>query len=303
MEYSAKIDSRLLLECLSEGGLVSSALPGLRAALAGLLTARIPSPLKQTLSFESAGAEVSVEAVVELLWDGVQATLTASSELKIGAPFLKYSQNFDEAIQQRLKFETGRDLLALDEHLKKSGASLEGLRTSALKIDVPIATALVDFYRSSVDRVIHEEICGLLVKPVADNSARILLGRFLLEQFPIPAKRVQRFTLCQALENLAEPELGPGLAALALDPQFASLHGRLCTVLAKSKYADAAAVIVKVLTADDDETKVWALEALGALRAKACVEIIRPYVEYQSAEKEWTRAINKAAVKTLKVLG
>lgn len=302
MDYSAKIDSRLLLECLSEGGLLPRDLPALRAALAALLTARGPSPLKRTLCFECAGSEIPVEAVFELLWDGVQATLSGPDDLKAGAQLLKYSHNFDEAIQQRLKFETGHDLLELDEHLKKSGAALEALRKGTRKIDLPIASALLDFYGASVDRVIHEEITGLLVKPVADKHARVLLGRFLLEQFPVPAKRVQRVTLCQALENLAEPELGPGLAALALNPQFASLHGRLCTVLAKSKYAEAAAVIAKVLAADDDETKVWALEALGALRAKECSEAVRPYAEYQSSDKQWTRAINKAAVKALKAL-
>ena len=143
----------------------------------------------------------------------------------------------------------------------------------------------------------------MFAKPVTDPAARAQLGKFLLTQLPLPAKRVQRVMLCQALENLAEPELGPGLAALIIDPQNVSLRGRLCLALARSGTPRAAELIADVLESGDDETKVWALEALGTLKASAQRARLEKYAACGSDDKEWTRAIQKAAAKALKALG
>ena len=94
--------------------------------------------------------------------------------------------------------------------------------------------------------------------------------------------------------------MGDGLAKLARDTQFASLRGRLCEALAKSKHPNAAEHIATVLKDGDDETKLCAIEALGELKAAAYQETVLGYTAYQSSDKEWTRAIKKAAEKALK---
>jgi len=300
VEVSAKIDSRLVPEALSSAGLAPDDAESLRVMLAELITGRRSSPAAKNFAFIHGALLLRADVSLELHWDGIVMRVVAERELPVAPVLEKYSRSFDEAIQQKLKFETGRSLLALDEKLRAGGTSLDEIRQGKRNIDAAAARILMDYYFSSFDRVIHEEIAGLLVKPVKDKLVRGELARFALSQFPIPAKRVHRFTLCQALENLAEPEFAWQLSALALDPRNDSLRGRLCMALARTKVPDAVSTITRVLEDGDDETKVWAIEALATINATDALGQIEKYRTYQSSDKEWTRAINKAAEKALK---
>lgn len=300
MEIAAKIDSRLVPECFAAAGMEEREMPSLRWKLGELICARTPSPVTLHLAFKSEQGPKFADATLALLWDGIEVRISSDHAAAI-APFLeKYSQTFDEAIQQKLKFITGHALLELNEKMRQAGLSLDDIHRGIKPIDAAAAQVLMEFYSSSIDRVIQEEIVGLLTKPVKEKSVRVVLGLFLATQFGVPAKRVQRFNICQALENLATQELGEKLGELARDPRFDSLRGRLCMALAKSAHPRAAETIAVVLESGDDETKVWAIEALGALKAVEFSEKIRAYTTFESADKEWTRAINKAAGKALK---
>lgn len=303
MEIQSKIDSRLIPEALNAAGLSPDDAPAVRTALAQLVTGCVASPVTRNVGFVLGALVLRGDLKLELFWDGVGVTVTSEHDLPIGAVLEKFSRTFDEAVQQKLKFETGRALLALNEAVRKESVSLDDIRDGKRAIDAEIAQSLREFYLSSYDRVIHEEIAGLLVKPVEEKAVRLELARFVLSQFPIPAKRVQRVTLCQALENLAEPELAADIATMALDPQYESLRGRLCMALARTKAPSAAALVARILEEGDDETKVWALEALGELKATAHAAEIEKFRAYQSADKEWTRAINKAAEKAIRLIG
>jgi hypothetical protein len=116
----------------------------------------------------------------------------------------------------------------------------------------------------------------------------------------VPARRTHRFTLCEALDNTIEAELGEPVGVLLADDRYDSLRGRLCTALAKSGYPQAAGSIAAVLEKPGDETKLCALEALGILKATDYAREVRKFSNYHSSDKEWTRAIKKAAAQALK---
>ena len=301
MTLSASIDSRLVPLCLSLAGVAPRSAERIRDMLAEMLSGRRASP--SSFECEMSGA-ASGTVTLELLWDAVKIDIErgANAEISpdVAAKLVEYGNSHNPVIQDLLKQITQEDLKKLNERLAVVGASLDTLRKGSAKITPAVAQILVEVHTTSIDRVIHEELTSLYTLPIADKSVRLALGRLLLAQFPLPAKRTHRFVLCQALANLAEPELGENLAELALDKQHASLRGRLCEALAKSGHPNAAKHIAAMLQDGDDETKLCAIEALGELKASQYADQVRVYLNYQSTDKEWTRAIKKAAEKALK---
>ncbi len=303
MIFSAAIDSRLILPCLVEAGLDACAAESVRLGLAQILSGIRPSPFSIATTFESKSGPADAALTLDVLWDGVTVSIDTRKDTGVAATLEKFAHSYDPVIQELLRNVTVHELKQLDERLKALNASCSVLRGALAPISLPVAQALIDFHSASVNRVIHEEVVGFMVRTVRDKAARLLLGQFLLVQFPLPAKRTHRFVICQALENLAEPELYEGLSKLALDPQYTSLRGGLCEALARTRHPDAAKTIAAVLDDGDDETKLSAIEALGNLKAVQHADKIRAFVNYQSSDKEWTRAIKKAAEKALKALG
>jgi len=283
---------------LLEAGLSAASIHECRVMLADMLSAKRPSPGAKDCDVSSAATRCHV--TLEVLWDAVNVTLDRGNAPALQAVFAKYSNAFEPGVQDMLKAATSLGLRELDAALSAETSSIDALRRGTHMITSAVAKILIDFYESSTDRVIHEEIAGMMALQVTNKAARAMLGQFLIAQFPVPAKRTHRFVLCQALLKLAEPELGDGLAKLARDTQFASLRGRLCEALAKCKHPNAAEHIAAALKDGDDETKLCAIEALGELKAAAYKETVRGYTSYQSSDKEWTRAIKKAAEKALK---
>ncbi len=301
MTLSASIDSRLVPLCLSLAEVDARSAARARDTLAEMLSGRHAST--SSLECEMSGA-ASCTVTLELLWDAVKIDIErgaiAGTSPDVATKFTEYGETHNPVIQDLLKQITQEDLKKLNERLAVVGASLGTLRKGSAKITPAVAQILVEVHTTSIDRVIHEELTGLYTLPISDKSVRLALGRLLLAQFPLPAKRTHRFVLCQALSNLAELELGENLAALALDKQHASLRGRLCEALTKSSHPSAAKHIAAVLQDCDDETKLYAIEALGELKALQYADQVRVYLKYHSSDKEWTRAIKKAAEKALK---
>ncbi|HLX62684.1 MAG TPA: hypothetical protein VKX17_15505 [Planctomycetota bacterium] len=298
MPSTAHLDSRAVPLFLSEAGVPAQAVLEIRAIIAAQLTGRTSGPVTRTLECKDIIASITLEAV----WDGICVTTDKVDE-RLSKLLERYAQTFDPRIQEKLQNDTVNALADLVAMLRKLGTNIEDLRAGARQITQPIARGLLEFHANSISRVIHEEIAGFLTKPVREKSMRILLGHYLLAQFPVPMKRTYRFVLCQALENLAEPELCEGLAKLTLDPQYASLRGKLCEALVKCGHLDAPRHIAAVLSSNaDDETRLCAIEALGALKADEYADLIRAQLKYESSDKDWTRTIQKAAAKVLKTL-
>lgn len=301
MQATAHLDPRLVPVFLTEAGAEPSTVLDVRAALAELLSGKINAPVRRSIEMTRDKGRSVAGMTLEPAWDGVVVAIETEASLQ---PLLdRYANAFDPAHQATLQADTVNALSDLDACLRRAGAGVEELRGGTRPLTQAVAQALLEFHASSISRVIHEEIAGFLTKPIREKSIRLMLGQFLLRQFSIPTKRTHRFTLCQALENLAEPELGEGLARLALDPQYASLRGKLCEALARTRHPEAANTIARVLTEEsDDESKLCAIEALSALNASEYSDAIRAHLHYQSADKDWTRAIRKAAAKAMKKL-
>ena len=302
MDFSISIDSRLVPACLSEAGLSAASINEVRPLVAKMLSGQSPPRSSCPISVQSSPDKVCGNLTLEVLWDALNLRIETDVEAPMSAAFEKFSQTFDPAIVEAAKQITNRGLRELDAALLAGGASLESVRSAKQPITNDVAQILIEFQTNSIDRVIHEEIAGLMALPAVDNSVRATLGKFLIGLFHVPARRTHRFVLCQALVSLAEPELFEGLAALARDKSLASLRGRVCEALARSRHPDAAQTIAAVLEDGDDETKLCAIEALGELKALNYKEAIRNYLKYQSGDKDWSRAIQKAAGKTLKRL-
>jgi hypothetical protein len=301
MHAQAHLDARLVPPFLTEAGAAPASVLDARAALADLLSGKISPTATRAVEFGPQDGRAVASVTFEPAWDGVIVSIESNINLQ---PLLeRYTNAFDPAHQVILESDTVQALMDLDACVRRAGASVEELREGARPVTLALAQALLDFHGSSISRVIHEEIAGMLCKPVREKTVRLLIGRFLIRQFPVPTKRTHRFTLCQALENLAEPELSEDLARLALDSQYGSLRGKLCEALARTGHSRAAETIASVLSQEPaDEAKFCAIEALEKLNAVEYGEQLRAYLEYQSADKEWTRSIRKAAGKALKRL-
>jgi hypothetical protein len=157
-------------------------------------------------------------------------------------------------------------------------------------------------WRKNVDRVLQSEIAQLLSRAEPEPRARSRAGRFVVRVLALPAARTHRFFLCDALENLAAPELAPEIAAALARHPADSLRGRWCTALAQCGRLEFAATLAGVVGSSQDETLVRALAALGELRAKTYAGLVESFCEYKGGEKEWNVAVQRAAVKALKRL-
>lgn len=299
---SVSIDSRLVPLCVSVAGIEANSAAHARDMLAEMLSGRRVSPSSLECEFSTESGEANGKVTLELQWDTVKVDIKhgGNTSAALAKKLAAYGATHNPDIQDLLTQITQDDFKKLDERLAEVGASLDSLRMGAVKITPAVAQVLGDVHITSINRVIHEELTGLYTLPISDKSVRLTLGRMLLAQFPLPAKRTHRFVLCQALTNLAEPEFGENLAAFALDKQHASLCGRLCEALAKSGHPSAAKHVAAVLQDCDDETKLYAIEALGELKASQYADQVRVYLNYQSSDREWTRAIKKAAENALK---
>lgn len=297
MPLSASLDSRLIPFCLAQAGASPACLRETQSLLAALLSGRRPSPASLTCEFADGTHYVTTFI---LQWDSIKIDAEDPVPPAFAAALTSHGDAFSLAAQDIFVRENNRSARELDAALKALNASLDGVRHGTVPMTLPIAQALIATHEASINRVLHEEIVGLMTRTVSDRAARLALGQFLLAQFPLPARRTHRFSICQALSNVAEPELADGLAALARDDHFTSLSGRLCEALAHTGHPNAAAHIAAALEHGDDETKLCAIEALGQLKAKHYAETVRGFLLYQSADKEWTRSIKKAAEKALK---
>ncbi len=300
MPLSVHIDSRLVLPCLTEAGLAGTALREAHELLAALLSGQRASPAQLASNTSKVGGRL---ITFHIQWDSIKIDVDSAENGALAIALKKFSNPMSPEILESLKNATARSVRELDSNLRAVHCSIDGLRNGSSKITPDVANVLLETHSTSVNRVLHEEIAGLMGLPIIDKKVRVLLGRFLLMQFPLPAKRTHRFLLCQALTNLAEPELGEGIATLLRDMQYASLRGRLCEALAHTSHPDAARSIAAALEDGDDETKLYAIEALAQLKASHYKVTVRGYLNYQSPDKEWTRTIKKAAEKALKRMG
>lgn len=279
-----------------------SGVNAVQVSLAAILSGHRPAPVSIPATFDSNKGPLTATITMDLLWNGVDVSIDCDDDAGFSPTLDKFADTFNPENQDALKGATRKDLLELDARLKTLNTSCSDLRSGLAPISLPVAQMLIEFHTSSINRVIHEELAGFMTRTVRDKAARLLLGRFLLTQFPLPSKRTHRFVICQALENLAEPELFEGLSNLVLDKRHTSLRGCLCEAIARTKHPDAAQTIAAVLDDCDDETKLSAIEAIGILKAKQFADRVRVFTNYQSSDKEWTRAIRKAAEKAMKTL-